>query len=103
VDLLPSSMVTPATVYVSHRWKGSFRELVERLKTHFMYNIDPVSGGAVSLWLDAFAINQTISEEAARDRAQANEVLSPPSYTLLYSTVLYCTLLYSTVLYSTVL
>ena len=31
VDLIPSEYVKPPTVFVSHRWKGGFRHLVERL------------------------------------------------------------------------
>mmetsp|Transcript_29758 Transcript_29758/g.64988 ORF Transcript_29758/g.64988 Transcript_29758/m.64988 type:complete len:633 (-) Transcript_29758:189-2087(-) len=61
VDLIDSKFVKPPTVFVSHRWKGRFRNLVRRLLKEFKDEMD------VSVWLDIFAVNQNQNEETKRD------------------------------------
>eukprot|EP00240_Pyramimonas_obovata_P003175 CAMPEP_0118924400 /NCGR_PEP_ID=MMETSP1169-20130426/2554_1 /TAXON_ID=36882 /ORGANISM="Pyramimonas obovata, Strain CCMP722" /LENGTH=636 /DNA_ID=CAMNT_0006865509 /DNA_START=385 /DNA_END=2295 /DNA_ORIENTATION=- len=66
VDLIDERFVKPPTVFVSHRWKGGFRFLVERLFNQFNYATDE-SARDVSVWIDVFAVNQNQNAETKRD------------------------------------
>eukprot|EP00976_Prorocentrum_cordatum_P102679 1193156-Prorocentrum_minimum.AAC.6 len=66
VDLIDRKFVKPPTVFVSHRWKGRFRNLVKRLLKEFKFAKDE-SSRDISVWIDVFAVNQNQIEETKLD------------------------------------
>eukprot|EP00976_Prorocentrum_cordatum_P081248 1184321-Prorocentrum_minimum.AAC.3 len=66
VDLIDNRFVERPTVFVSHRWQGRFRFLVERLLKQFNYATNQAARHT-SVWIDVFAVNQNQNAEAKRD------------------------------------
>eukprot|EP00976_Prorocentrum_cordatum_P041590 843790-Prorocentrum_minimum.AAC.2 len=65
VDLIDQKYIHQPNVFVSHAWKCGFRFLVDRLFKQF--NAEVRYFGSVSVWIDAFAVNQNQNEETAQD------------------------------------
>ena len=80
VDLMDQRFVKPPSVFVSHRWKGGFRFLVERLQKQFDFATD-ASAREKSVWLDVFAVNQNQNEETKRDVDGFERVIQQTSIT----------------------
>ncbi|KAK3287759.1 hypothetical protein CYMTET_4744 [Cymbomonas tetramitiformis] len=82
VDLIPPHHVGPASIFVSHRWQGSFSELITTLCKHLNFGEDAEAANNF-LWLDVFAVNQNTGTLANKvDVDSFEETLRQTSITL---------------------
>lgn len=84
VDLIPRQHVGPASIFISHRWQGSFSELITTLCKHLNFAEDPEAAN-IFVWLDVFAVNQNSGTLANKcDVDSFEETLRHTSVTLFH-------------------